>query len=84
MPARSIGIATGLLMERFHLDELDAYHRLRRYARSQRLKIVEVTDALVAASTQLVHLLNAIAAMTRSDSTAAGGSQSRESGDSGQ
>lgn len=58
--ARTISVVTGLLMERFRISHTDAYHRLRQYARSQRLKIAEVATTILESSDRANSLLSAI------------------------
>lgn len=47
---RNIGIATGILMERRRMSATEAFDFLRKRARSQRQKISEVAEQLVAAA----------------------------------
>jgi len=68
---RCVGIATGLLMARYGLSSTDAYHRLRRYARRQRLSIPEVATAVLESSDRASRLFSAIASVPpgRADGT---------------
>ncbi len=50
---RNIGIATGLIMERYHLTALAAFEALRSNARAQRRKLSEVAAELVSAAEKL-------------------------------
>lgn len=52
---REIDIAIGLLMERYQLNRTAAFEHLRSYARTNRLKIIGVAQALVAG--ELKHIL---------------------------
>jgi CheY-like chemotaxis protein len=61
--ARTISLVTGLLMERFRMSHTDAYHRLRQYARSQRVKIIEVANIILDSSDRANNLLSSISAM---------------------
>jgi len=47
---RATSIAVGIIMERYHLNSDDAFEKLRKYARSQRRKLAEVSDEIVRAS----------------------------------
>ncbi len=47
---RNIGIATGILMERRRMSAAEAFDFLRKRARSQRQKVSEVAEQLVAAA----------------------------------
>lgn len=44
---RETSVAVGILMDRFNLSERDAFDTLRRYARSNRRKLAEVSGELV-------------------------------------
>ena len=44
---REIGISVGILMERSHLKQIEAFERLRNYARSNRLKVIDVAKELI-------------------------------------
>jgi two-component system, response regulator PdtaR len=44
---RTVGLATGLLMSRFRLGREDALERLRRHARSNRIRLEEVATELL-------------------------------------
>jgi len=61
---RTISVVTGLVMERFGLNHIDAFHRLRQYARSQRLKTVDVAAALLDATNRANRMLAAIHGMS--------------------
>lgn len=63
-PSKAIDTVTGLLMERFGLGQQDAFERLRRYARSQRVKIADVAQRILAASDQSNKLMSALNAAT--------------------
>jgi len=50
--AREVSMATGILIERSHLDRVNAFEMLRRHARSQRRKLRDVAaDVVTAAET---------------------------------
>lgn len=51
--AREISVATGILMERTHVDRTNAFELLRRHARSQRRKLREVAADVVSAAEAL-------------------------------
>lgn len=51
---REIDISIGLLMERRRLDRVKAFERLRNYARSNRMKLIEVAKALIAGTIDIV------------------------------
>ncbi|ABA57980.1 Response regulator with putative antiterminator output domain [Nitrosococcus oceani ATCC 19707] len=51
--SREISIAVGLLMERYHLTEKDAFERLRTHARVQRCKLHDLARNIIGASEQL-------------------------------
>lgn len=51
--AREVSIATGILLERMHVDRANAFELLRRHARSQRRKLREVAADVVQASETL-------------------------------
>lgn len=48
--AEKISRATGILMERFKLDSTEAFERIRRNARSRRIKVAAVSEEIVAAA----------------------------------
>ena len=50
---RSTSTAIGILMERFHLDNDQAFQMLRGYARSRRLKVGEIAREIIQATEQL-------------------------------
>ncbi|GAB4352952.1 MAG: hypothetical protein Kow006_17850 [Gammaproteobacteria bacterium] len=50
---RRIGTAVGIVMERQRLGEKEAYQLLRRIARSERRRMVEVAEEIIAASAGL-------------------------------
>lgn len=50
---RNIGIATGLIMERYHLTAIAAFEALRSNARAQRRKLSEMAAELVGAAEKL-------------------------------
>lgn len=50
---RNIGIATGLMMERFHMTAIDAFETLRKRARAERRKLSEVAAEIVGAAEKL-------------------------------
>jgi AmiR/NasT family two-component response regulator len=60
---RTIALVTGLLMERFRMSHTDAYHRLRQYARNQRVKIIEVANVILDSSDRANSLLASISSM---------------------
>lgn len=49
---REIDVAIGLLMERYQINRISAFDQMRRYARAQRLKLVEVAKALISGDIQ--------------------------------
>ncbi|HUI59287.1 MAG TPA: response regulator [Steroidobacteraceae bacterium] len=51
-----ISTATGLVMSRFHISEKDAYERLRRQARSTRMRLEDVAAALLRATEEAARL----------------------------
>jgi len=51
--AREVSIATGILLERMHVDRANAFELLRRHARSQRRKLREVAADVVQAAETL-------------------------------
>ncbi len=51
--AREVSIATGILIERMHVDRANAFELLRRHARSQRRKLREVAADVVQAAETL-------------------------------
>lgn len=51
--AREISVATGILLERTHVDRANAFELLRRHARSQRRKLREVAADVVNAAETL-------------------------------
>lgn len=51
--AREISVATGILIERTHVDRTNAFELLRRHARSQRRKLREVAADVVQAAETL-------------------------------
>jgi response regulator NasT len=50
---RQISVATGILMERYHLSEAEAFNALRLHARSLRRKLSDVAEGLVRAADNL-------------------------------
>lgn len=44
---KSISVAIGILMERYHLGEIDAFDAIRNFARSERKKLLEIAEELV-------------------------------------
>ncbi len=58
---RSVGLATGLLMARFRIGREEALERLRRHARSNRIRLEEVASELLRVndeSTKMFDVLN--------------------------
>ena len=51
--AREVSLATGILIERSHLDRVNAFEMLRRHARSQRRKLRDVAAEVVDAAETL-------------------------------
>ena len=47
---RNIGIATGLVMERYHVTATEAFEAMRRRARSERRKLAEIAAEIVEAA----------------------------------
>ena len=77
--ARSIGIATGLLMSRYGLTSTEAYHRLRRHARSQRIAVAEVASEILESSDRAFRHLSAAGAAAAEHGHAAGRADLRTS-----
>ncbi|MCG6863510.1 MAG: response regulator [Chromatiaceae bacterium] len=48
--AEKISQATGIVMERFKVDSEEAFERIRRNARSRRIKVAVVSDEIVSAA----------------------------------
>jgi two-component system, response regulator PdtaR len=71
---RSIGVATGLVMARFQLCQQDAFERLRRHARSQRVRLEEVAMQLLRASEETARVYDAIAHESQSHRSSPPGS----------
>lgn len=67
--SRDVSVVTGLLMERFSLDQDTAYEKLRHYARSHRRKISEVSAEILTRADQLRSTLQSI---SRSEITGPG------------
>lgn len=44
---REIDIAIGLLMERYQFSQVSAFEHLRNYARSNRIKVIDVANGLI-------------------------------------
>ena len=44
---RAVNIATGMVMERLHLDSDEAFELIRAGARSRRRKLIEFADAII-------------------------------------
>lgn len=44
---REIDVAIGILMERYQIDRVTAFESLRSYARANRIKVVELANALI-------------------------------------
>jgi len=53
---REIDVAIGLLMERYQLKQVGAFEHLRNYARSNRMKVIDVANGLINGS---IHYLPA-------------------------
>jgi len=47
---REIDISIGLLMERYQFSQVTAFEHLRNYARSNRMKVIDVAKALITGS----------------------------------
>lgn len=58
---RNVSVATGLLMERLHLSERDAFERLRAHARRTRRRLTDVSGELVSAADRVNSLIAQIA-----------------------
>ncbi|MEZ5487796.1 MAG: ANTAR domain-containing protein [Steroidobacteraceae bacterium] len=69
--SRDVSVVTGLLMERFSLDQAAAYDKLRHYARSHRRKVSEVSGEILTRADQLRSILHSISRheITGSDAT---------------
>lgn len=59
---RTISVAIGMIMEKFHVDQEEGLERLRIYARSQRRRLEDVALELLQASDNSVRLFNALSA----------------------
>ncbi|MBV8805015.1 MAG: response regulator [Sinobacteraceae bacterium] len=57
---RSVGVATGLLMARFRIGREEALERLRRHARSNRIRLEEVASELLRVNDETVKLHEAL------------------------
>jgi two-component system, response regulator PdtaR len=57
---RRIGAATGLLMARFQLNQQNAFERLRRYARSRRMRLDEVVTQLLQAAEEAAKIYESL------------------------
>ncbi len=71
---RNISIATGLLMEKFHVGRQEAFERLRRHARSQRARLEEVASQLLTASDQAGTLYESLGRQMSARAVGPGGS----------
>jgi two-component system, response regulator PdtaR len=58
---RDVSVVTGLLMERYTLDQHTAYEKLRSYARGQRRKLVDVAAEILSATDRLRSTLQQVA-----------------------
>ncbi len=57
---RNIGVATGLVMSRFQLGQQAAFERLRRYARSHRVRLEEVATQLLRATEEAAKVYDSL------------------------
>ena len=57
---RSVGLATGLLMARFRIGREEALERLRRHARSNRIRLEEVASELLRVNDESVRLYESL------------------------
>jgi len=62
---QTVSTVVGMLMERYHCQRDEAYERLRRYARAERKKILEIATHILTASEEISRLLTAIDAAGR-------------------
>jgi two-component system, response regulator PdtaR len=57
---RNVGVATGLVMARFKITQVEAFERLRTHARSRRVRLEEVVDELLHATEQTSKLYDSL------------------------
>jgi AmiR/NasT family two-component response regulator len=57
---RNVGLATGLLMARFRIGREEALERLRRHARSNRIRLEEVASELLRVNDEGVRIYEAL------------------------
>jgi response regulator NasT len=57
---RNVSLAAGLLMATFHIGREDAFERLRRHARSNRVRLEEVASELLRATEETTKLYEAL------------------------
>jgi AmiR/NasT family two-component response regulator len=57
---RNVSLAAGLLMATFHIGREDAFERLRRHARSNRVRLEEVASELLRATEETAKLYEAL------------------------
>jgi response regulator NasT len=57
---RNVSLAAGLLMATFHIGREQAFERLRRYARSNRVRLEEVASELLRASDEAAKLYESL------------------------
>jgi len=62
---QTVSTVVGILMERYRFSRADAYERLRRYARTERRKVVEVAAEIVTATEELSKTMRAIESVAR-------------------
>jgi AmiR/NasT family two-component response regulator len=64
---QSASVVVGILMERFHLTQAQAYEQLRRYARRERRRVPEVAVDVVTGLGQAAGLLQSIANLPKQE-----------------
>ena len=57
---RNVSMAAGLLMAMFHVGREEAFERLRRYARSNRVRLEEVASELLRATDEAAKLYESL------------------------
>jgi response regulator NasT len=57
---RNVSLAAGVLMARFHLGREEAFERLRRHARSHRVRLEEVASELLKATEEAAKLYESL------------------------
>jgi response regulator NasT len=57
---QTVSTVVGILIERYRCQRVEAYERLRRYARSERRKVLEIAAQILATSEDMNRILTAI------------------------